>query len=73
MESKNIFERLDAICPLDMSEEWDNSGIQIDMGNDVRRLLIALEINNDVLDEALELNVDMIITHHPLIFNPMLI
>lgn len=71
MESKLIFEKLDAICPVDMAEEWDNSGIQIDMGNDVKKLLIALEINNDVLDEALDLNVDMIVTHHPLIFNPM--
>ena len=60
------------ISPETLSEDWDNSGVQIDLGNDtIGKVLVALEINNAVIDEAIKSNIDMIITHHPLIFSSM--
>lgn len=58
------------ICPEDMQAEWDNTGIQIltSKGN-VNRILVALEMTEDLLKEAVEENADFIITHHPLLFN----
>lgn len=69
--SKNeLLEALDTIAPLRLDEDWDNSGIQIDVGNDkVDKVLISLDITKDVVDEAIRENVDFIVSHHPLFFN----
>ena len=61
---------LRCIISEDMQEEWDNSGIQIKTDDsEIRRVLVALEITSDVIDEAVEKDVQLIITHHPLLFN----
>ncbi|MDD6389478.1 MAG: Nif3-like dinuclear metal center hexameric protein [Firmicutes bacterium] len=63
---------LRCIISEDIQEEWDNSGIQIKTDNsEIRRVLVALEITSDVIDEAVEKDVQLIITHHPLLFNGM--
>ncbi|MDD5922649.1 MAG: Nif3-like dinuclear metal center hexameric protein [Eubacteriales bacterium] len=75
-EWENFVENL---CSLSLQESWDNSGWQIflpDKENDrknrsFRRILTALEINRDVIEEAKQLQVDLIVTHHPLIFGKL--
>lgn len=63
---------MDSIAPLSMQEEWDNSGLQIDYGNEeVERILVALEITGDIIEEAISKKANMIVVHHPLIFNPI--
>jgi len=54
---------------LDRQEEWDNSGVQIDMGgSEISKVLVALEVSDAVIDEAMDAEADAVITHHPLIF-----
>lgn len=63
---------IEIIAPLDIQEEWDNSGMQISPATcEINSILLALEITKDVISEAREKGVDMIITHHPLFFNPL--
>lgn len=58
--------------PLELQEEWDNSGIQIRASNDdIEAVLVALEVTSEVIGEALENKVNAIVTHHPLFFNPV--
>ncbi|MBQ3107738.1 MAG: Nif3-like dinuclear metal center hexameric protein [Firmicutes bacterium] len=72
MDFKEFIQLLNNIAPKEMAEDWDNSGMQINMGApEVRKVLVALEITGDVIEEATELGVDMIVTHHPLLFNPL--
>lgn len=62
-------EILEDIAPLEMQEDWDNSGMQIDMGrSSVSRILVCLEITGEVVEEALNADADLIVTHHPLLF-----
>lgn len=69
MKIRKIISLIEQIAPLESQEEWDNSGIQIMISDgNVEKLLVALEITDEVISEAKELNADMIITHHPLIF-----
>ena len=69
MNKTELLMLLDKIAPLDLSEEWDNSGIQIDLGKqEINKVLIALETDRDVVKTARESEADMIITHHPLFF-----
>lgn len=69
MKFKELVKKINELCPLELQEEWDNSGVQVYTGNeDIEKVLIAMEVTSDVIDEAVMNEVDMIITHHPLIF-----
>jgi len=72
MKNYEIKAVLDKIAPLNTQAEWDNSGIQICFGKrEIKTVLVALEITDEVITEAENKKVDMIITHHPLIFEPI--
>ena len=69
MRIDDFIREVEKIAPLELQEEWDNSGIQIRASNgEIRRVLVALEINDGVIDEAIGAGADLILTHHPLIF-----
>ena len=70
MIKEKFYRILEQICPSQLAEEWDNSGLQLNSKyHEVSKVLVALEITDAVIDEALEKNADMIVTHHPLIFH----
>ena len=51
---------------------FDNSGLQLGrLNSNVSKSLLALDVTADVVDEAVELGAELIISHHPLIFNPL--
>ena len=63
---------LNDIAELSTQAEWDNSGVQICYGpREIKSILVTMEINDAVIDEAIENKVDMILTHHPLIYYPV--
>ena len=63
---------LDQIAPLEYKEEWDNCGLLLgDMDADVRRILITLDVTDEVVNQAIQAKADLIISHHPLIFAPL--
>ena len=63
---------LDQIAPFDMAESWDNVGLIVgDRDRTVKSVLIGLDPTNRLLDEALDLGADTIVTHHPAIFKPI--
>lgn len=61
--------------PLDLCSSFDNGKTGLQFGSyevDVKKVLIALDTTSKVIDEALNLGCNMIISHHPFMFNPML-
>lgn len=59
---------IEEMAPRWLAEEWDNSGWQIgDPRAEVQRVLLALDVDQVVVREALEKDVQLIITHHPLL------
>ncbi len=70
-EVKDIINCIEERFPLSLAEEWDNSGIQVDTGRPVSRILVALEATDEVVEEAIERGADLIVTHHPLLFSPV--
>jgi len=60
------------IAPYDLADEWDNVGLLVGGGDAaVRRVLLALDITPAVIGEARELGAQLIISHHPVIFEPL--
>jgi len=73
MKLREIYECLDHIAPFDFQEEWDNSGLILgDMDSEVKRILITLDVTDEVVRQALQSKADLIISHHPLIFSSVL-
>jgi dinuclear metal center YbgI/SA1388 family protein len=68
----DVIRVIEKLAPLDLASSWDNSGLQV--GNrtwPVQTVWVALDPLPDVVSAACEANVDMLVTHHPLIFTPM--
>ena len=60
---------IEKIAPKYLQESWDNSGIQISTGKlEIEKILTSLELTDEIVEEAIREDVDMIVTHHPLIF-----
>lgn len=69
---KDLVKALEDIAPIHLAEKWDNVGLQIgDINKMVKKVLICLDLTKEVLLEAINNNVDMIVAHHPLIFKPL--
>ncbi len=66
---KVITNALEDFAPLNLQESYDNSGLLIGSAEDnISNILITLDITDEVMDEAIEKSVDLIIAHHPIIF-----
>ena len=69
MKCKDICNIIEKDFPKEYAEGFDNVGLLIgDYNKNINKILISLEITEKVIDEAILNNVDMIISHHPLLF-----
>ncbi|MBR1707904.1 MAG: Nif3-like dinuclear metal center hexameric protein [Clostridia bacterium] len=60
------------IAPFELAEEWDNVGILQGYRNaEVSHILVALDITEEVLEEAIQKECQCIVTHHPFMFRPI--
>jgi dinuclear metal center YbgI/SA1388 family protein len=68
----DILNWIDAHAPFRYAASWDNCGLQVgDPGAELSRLLVALEPSTETLQEARQLSCQCVVTHHPLIFQPL--
>ena len=67
-----IYTYIDSFAPFSTQEKWDNSGLLTgSMNKKVSKVLVTLDITNEVADEAAEIGAELIIAHHPVIFKPL--
>ena len=73
MTVRTIYEKLCERIPEDLREAWDNDGLMCssDDGREVKRALITLDVTEDIVDYAISHDIDLIVSHHPLIFKPL--
>ena len=65
----DILNCITEIAPLQWQESYDNAGLQVgDLDAEAHKALIALDVTEELVDEAIAKNCDLIISHHPLIF-----
>ncbi len=63
---------MEQVAPSRLAEDWDNAGLQVGKKDWlIRTIWVALDPGPDVVAHACEKNVDLLITHHPLIFSPL--
>ena len=65
-----IYEIINDFAPFETQEDYDNSGFLIgDIRAEVSRILVALDVTPQVIDEATEKGAELLISHHPLMFH----
>src|SRR5690554_3927803 len=71
MRIKEIIQLIEQVAPLPLQEDYDNSGLQVgDQGREVTGVLLSIDVTENVIDEAIALGCNLIISHHPLAFRP---
>lgn len=69
---RDVAEKLEALAPPRLAEEWDRVGLQLGAWDQpAGRILIALTVTDEVIDQAEAWSADLIVAHHPLIFRPL--
>lgn len=73
MTVKELYEKMTAYMPDSLCEEWDNDGLMCspESTREVRRVLLVLDVTEELVDYAIENAFDLIVSHHPLIFKPL--
>lgn len=69
---RDIVEFTEGFAPFDTAADFDNVGLLVGSENtEVKKALLALDITAEVVKEAASLGAELIISHHPVIFNPI--
>ncbi|MBR2722324.1 MAG: Nif3-like dinuclear metal center hexameric protein [Clostridia bacterium] len=73
MTVRELYEYLNEKIPRSLSCEWDNDGLMCcpDDSAPVRRVLVALDVTDEIARIAVEEGYDVILSHHPLVFRPL--
>ncbi|MFP5109187.1 Nif3-like dinuclear metal center hexameric protein [Neobacillus sp. C211] len=67
-----VIQLFEQFSPKGLAMEGDKIGLQIGrLNKKVERIMIALDVLENVIDEAIEKNVQLIIAHHPIIYRPL--
>jgi dinuclear metal center YbgI/SA1388 family protein len=73
MTISEITSTIETFAPLALQESYDNSGLVVGRLDDELQggVLLAVDVTEEVIAEAIEKNCGLIITHHPIIFHPI--
>ncbi len=68
----SLIRSLELIAPLSLAENWDNVGLLSgDSEMPVSNVMTCLTVSKETVEEAIEKQVDLIVTHHPIPFKPI--
>lgn len=68
---QQVLEEMRRIAPPELAESWDNVGLLVDAGRPVDAILTTLDITAPVVEEAVKHHCNLIVSHHPVIFDPI--
>ena len=72
MKLGGIYDVINTAAPFSLALSYDNAGLLVgSRDTEITKILLALDITSDVVNEAHSLGCDLIISHHPIIFHPL--
>lgn len=72
MKAFEIYNKLCSIAPIELAMDYDNPGFLVgDKNSDINIAIVCLDVTSSVVDFALEKSANLIISHHPIIFEPL--
>ena len=72
MKVSDVFNYIDSLAPFETAAKWDNSGLLAgDFSSEVTKALICLDVTKNEIEYAKNNGINLIISHHPVIFSPL--
>lgn len=72
VKCQDVMQAMERIAPRRLAAEWDNPGLLVGSPHDeVRKILVALDVREETVERAIEDGCDLIVAHHPLIFRAL--
>ncbi|HKM35594.1 MAG TPA: Nif3-like dinuclear metal center hexameric protein [Lachnospiraceae bacterium] len=72
MKCTDIAKRLEILAPVKYAESYDNVGLIAGRSTkDIKKVYLAVDATDEVIEEAIDWEADLLLTHHPLIFSPL--
>ena len=69
MKIGQVLSALERFAPLPLQESWDNAGLQTGLTEaEVSGVLLCLDVNEKIIDEAVSKGCNLVVSHHPLLF-----
>jgi len=69
---KELATIFDTIFSKSMALDWDKTGLSVgNIQKDIRKILITLDLTDSVIQEAIRAKVDLLLSHHPLLMEPI--
>ena len=69
---QTVADAVNRLAPRHLAEEWDNPGLLIgDPAAEVKKIFVCLDVLDETISRAIELDAQLIVAHHPLIFRPI--
>ncbi len=69
---REVMNALENFAPLPLQESYDNAGLQVGLTEaEVSGVLLCLDVTEEVIQEAVELGCNLIVSHHPLLFRSL--
>ncbi|KKL23717.1 hypothetical protein LCGC14_2422610, partial [marine sediment metagenome] len=70
MKVRDIAAAVENIAPKKLAQDWDNVGLLVgDAEQNVKKMLVTIDVTKDVVAEAVKLKADMILSYHPVIWD----
>jgi len=72
MKVSDVICAIEKTAPLHLQEDFDNSGLQVGFPDaEISKVLVSLDVTEDVITDAIALGCGMIVSHHPLLYHPL--
>lgn len=70
MRLRELIKVIEGKYPTNLAYDWDNVGLLVgDWDSEINKVLVSIEANEKLIEEAIENDIDLIVTHHPFIFS----
>ncbi|XP_052072668.1 NIF3-like protein 1 [Mytilus californianus] len=73
MELKEVVKKLNQFAPTSLAEKWDNVGLLVEPSSplQIKKIMLTNDLTPPVMDEAVAMGTNLIISYHPPIFTGM--
>ena len=72
MKCFDVTEKLERLSPHGYACEWDNVGLLVGRKDkEIHKIMVSLDASGEVIERAIENQVDLLVTHHPILFSPI--
>ena len=72
MLCRELIKKLEELAPRSLACDWDNPGFLAGRGDkEIKKVLVALDATDRVVEQAVREGADLLLTHHPLIFRAL--